>query len=350
MNNKKIDALQTGLTRQFGSSVSRASLTKSLKVIPTGILALDLALGTGGWPIGFCHGIYGPRDIGKSSIIGLNAIREAQKLDKVPVIVAVEPPGLDPAWAMRHGVDPDQVVVVYPETGEEAFDMTHKIITSGNADLVVFDSVGAILGESESKEGGTARQGGQAGLITWGMKKIAPVAYKYDVCVLMMNQVRDNMQARIPGAVQQPGGKALEHHEQIILRLRRGADKFTLKMNGEDVVVGRQIIGVVERNKAHDGEGQKAIFNFFSADTGGEYPFGIDLTADVIATGKRTGAIKQAGAYYDLPNGQRIQGQKAVGEYLEKNPDVLEIIREEVLKYMVAGNSRTELEVVVDGA
>lgn len=347
-NSTKLEALQKGLTQQFGSqAVVRGSLTKSLKVIPTGIISLDYALGTGGWPIGYCHGVYGPRDIGKSSIIGLSAIREAQKLDKVPVIIAVEPAGGESweNWIRKNGVDPDQLVVLYPENGEEAFAMAHKVTKSGNADLIVFDSIGGLLSESEIKEDGKARQGGQAGLITWGMKALAPAVFKHDVCALMLNQVRDNMKSPIPGAVQQPGGNALEHHENIILRLRRGADRFTQKIGGEDVIIGRQIIGVVERNKSNEGEGQKAIFNFFSAETE-DYPFGIDVTADVINTGKRTGVIKQAGAYYDLPNGQRIQGQKGVGEYLDKNPDVLALIREEVLKVMLTKNSKTQLEVV----
>ncbi len=333
---RSIEQLEAGLGKHFGEQVTRASLTKSLKVIPTGILALDYALGTGGWPIGYCHGIYGPRDIGKSSILGLSAIREAQKLGKIPVVILVEPTGGEnwTSWIVKNGVDPDGLLCLYPENGEEAFAMAHRVARSGNADLLIFDSIGALLSESEFAEDGKMKMGGQAGLITWGMKALGPLVYKYDVCALMLNHVRADMHSRVPGMVQQPGGFAIENIEQIIVRLRSGKDKFTIKDGGDDVTVGRQIIGVIERNKANEGDHQKAIFNYFSAETD-KYPFGVDVVTDVINTGKRTGVITQAGSYFTLPNGKQIQGAIAVGEYLDENVGVYQIIREEILKVML---------------
>lgn len=348
-NNKKnqIDDLVNSLNREFGSGAgSIGSVQKALNSVPTGSLALDYALGVGGWPLGHLVGVYGRRDIGKSSVVGLNAIRSAQSMGLNCAIVAVEP-GFDPAWAEKHGVDTENLVIARPKTGEEAFAMLYKLVNSEIIDLVIFDSLGAILAESEIDEGGKMKQGGQAGLITWGVKRVAPIAYRNNVCVILINQVRDNMQSRIPGIVSQPGGHALEHMETIIVQLKPGKDRYTLKIDGQDVVIGQSIVAHIQRNKLAEGTGQKAVFDFYQKETD-EYPFGIDQTSDIIATGKRTGVIKQAGAYYDMPNGQRLQGQKAVAKYLDENPEVLGMIRDGIMKAMMTRNSKTKLEAVGD--
>lgn len=340
----ELESLAADIRKSFGQEAAKVGgLQRELRTIPTGSLALDYELGIGGWPLGRLVGVFGPRDIGKSSMIGLNAVRSAQAMELNVAWVALEPFSED--WARKNGVDPDEMLLTYPTTGEEAFGTALKCIRSGVIDLLIFDSIGAVLSEGEMDEDGKPRQGGQAGLITWFCKAASPVAQRNEVCVILLNQVRDNMKSRIPGVVQQPGGHALEHMESIIVQLKRGAGKYTIKKNGTDVQVGQEIVAHILRNKESEGSGKKAIFDYFFAETE-DYPFGIDQASDVINTAKRTGVIKQAGAYYDLPNGERIHGQKSVVEYLVANPEELLAVREEVLQVMLERNAKPVFEVV----
>lgn len=342
----KLDALAAQMEKNFGKgAAARGGLQKALKAIPTGSLALDFALGTGGWTLGSLVGVYGPRDIGKSSMVGLNAVRNAQAMGLNVAWVALEP--FDEAWAAKNGVDVEDLIVVYPTTGEEAFAMTLKLIDfeGGLIDLIVFDSVGAILSEKEIAEDGKPRVGGQAGLITWFVKAAAPKARKNDVCVIMLNQVRDVIGGPVAGLQQQPGGNALEHMQEIIVRLRKGKESYKVKQAGENVQIGNQVIAIIERNKRSEGTMKRATFDYFYMETE-EYPFGIDTFNDVINTGMRTGVIKRAGAYYDLPDGNRIQGQKGVAEYLAENSAALDLVREQVLAVMLANSTKTVLEPV----
>jgi len=343
----QIDALVDQFNKKYGKHAgSKGNLQRPLKSIPTGILALDFALGTGGWVRGYCHGVYGPRDIGKSSIIGLNAIREAQQMGLTCAIVAVEP-GFDAAWAEKHGVDTSQLLIVRPETGEEAFAMLHEIVSSGAVDMVIFDSIGALLSESEIDEDGKMKVGGQAGLITWGVKRIAPIAYRNECTVIYLNQIRDKMAAKQAGSVQQPGGHAIEHTEATIVRLRPGQfkNRYTIKVSGDDILIGRELLALVERNKLSEGSGHKAVFDFYQMETE-DYPFGVDHVSDVLNTGKRTGVIKARGAWLDLPDGSSHNGFKAAGIYLAEHPEAVGLIRDGVLTVMLQSNSKTTLEVV----
>lgn len=342
-SSSELDDLVAKFNKKYGKDAgSRGSLQRPLNSIPSGILSLDYALGTGGWARGYCHGVYGPRDIGKSSIIGLNAIREAQQMGINCAIVAAEP-GFDPSWAAKHGVDVDSLIIARPLSGEEAFAMLHDIVSIPET-FVLFDSIGALLSESEVDDDGKMKMGGQAGLITWGVKRTVPVCYRNQSTVIFLNQIRDNMNSRIPGQVQQPGGHALEHSQATIVRLRKGKGRYTMKFNGDDVIIGNEIIAVVERNKLSEGTNQKASFDFYQKETG-EYPFGVDFLNDIINTAKRTGTIKQRGSYYDLPDGQSFQGLKSATEYLASKPDVVGKIRDDVLTAMM-NNNRTTLEVV----
>lgn len=350
-----LDALANDISKSFGKNYAkRGGLQRALNTVPTGSLALDFELGVGGWPRGYLIGVFGPRDIGKSSMIGLNAIRNAQALGLNCAWVALE--DFSEPWAEKNGVSIDDLLLAYPQTGEEAFGITLKLIKSEVVDFIVFDSIGAVLSESELDDDGKMKMGGQAGLITWFVKAAAPAAKANNVGVILLNQVRDNMKSRIPGLVQQPGGNALEHMEHIIVQLKRGKNRYMVKEAGTEVQVGQEIVAHILRNKAAEGTGKKAQFDYFFAETE-KYPFGIDQYNDVLNTSKRTGVIVQRGSMYDLPNGKSIKSWDAVVEYLDENPDVVDIIREAVLAYMLNKNARTvlpgdgsEIEEVEDGA
>lgn len=343
----QIDALAASLTKSFGKDTAvRGGLQKALRAVPTGSLALDYELGTGGWPLGSLIGVYGQRDIGKSSMIGLNGVKNAQAMDLNCAWVALEP--LDEQWATKNGVNVEELLVVYPKTGEEAFAMTLKLIGSEIIDFIVFDSIGAILSEKEISEEGKPRVGGQAGLITWFVKAAAPLARHLGVGVILLNQERDVIGPGPAGMKQQPGGNALEHMEEVIVRLRKGKEKYTVKRSGTEVTVGRQMVAVIERNKKNEGAGQRATFDYFFAETD-DYPFGIDAFSDIINTGIRTRVITKRGSYYDCPNGKSVQGQKALIDYLADNPDEVEAIRERVLTVMLARNTKTAIDAPEEG-
>jgi recombination protein RecA len=337
----RLDSLVSSIQKSFGISAAKmGALQQQLRSIPTGSLALDYELGTGGWPMGYLCGVFGQRDIGKSSLIGFSAIRNAQAMGLNCAYISVEPVGDEnwESWAVKNGVNVDELLLTWPTTGEEAFEMLHMVLRSNAVDLVIFDSVGALLGEVELKEDGKPRQGGQAGLITWGVKVAAPLAFRNKVAVLMFNQVRHDMRPGVKGVVyKQPGGEALEHSEAIIVHLRAGSTRYTVKDNGTDVLVGREIVAHIVRNKLSEGTGRRAVFDYFFAETD-QYPFGIDVASDIINTAMRAGVITRAGSYYTLPSGQRLQGQKSVGEYLAANPDEMAAIRELVLKAMLERN------------
>lgn len=344
-------ALEASIRKSFGpQAVAKGGLQKALKTIPTGSLALDYELGIGGWPLGKLVGVFGPRDIGKSSMVGLNAVKNAQALGLNVAWIALEP--FSEEWAIKNGVQVDEegkpdMLLAYPETGEEAFAIALKCIRSGVIDLLVFDSIGAVLSEGEMDEDGKPRQGGQAGLITWFCKGAAPAAYRNDCCVILLNQVRDNMSSRIPGLVQQPGGHALEHMESVIVQLKRGKGQYKIKQNSVDVTIGGEIVAHIIRNKESQGTGKKATFDYFHTETD-DYPFGIDQFNDVINTAKRTGVLKLGGSYYTLPSGKKFQGLPAVAAYLDENPSELADLREKVLEVMLAGSTPPHLEVVED--
>lgn len=304
-------------------------------VTSTGILSLDYALGTGGWPDGTIVEVFGPPDIGKSSIIGLNGIIEAQKLGKMCGLVALEP-GFDPKWAEKHGVDLDKLVIVWPDNGEEAFNQLYDMVMDDDIQFIVFDSIGAVLRPSEAGDKGKPSQGGQSALITWGVKRVATPAWKRKKTVILLNQIRDDMNSYIPGMVESPGGHALKHLSEIRIQLKPGRDRYTVKIDGEDVIVGRSIVAIIKRTKKDEGSNKRAVFDFYSMETD-EFPFGIDKAEDILNTGKRTGVIKTGGGGWymhpSFPSG-KIRGQDAVSKFFEDNPDVVKVVKDSVLEVM----------------
>ncbi len=305
----------------------------NIDVIPTGILALDYALGIGGWPRGHLCEVFGPPDIGKSSIIGFNMMREAQAMGLVCGIVALEP-GFDPSWAAKNGLDLDAIVIGWPNDGKEAFDLAYDFIMDPDIDVVLFDSIGAILRESEAQEGGKPSQGGQSALITWGVKRLLMPAWKNNKLVILINQVRDKMDARLP-MLDSPGGHALKHSCAVRVQLKPGKDRYTTKIDGEDVEIGRAVVAHILRNKMSEGSRQKAQFDHYSMDID-DQPFGIDQGADVLNVGVRTGIIRKSGGWYYHDNfpGGKLLGKPAVGELLLHDRNVYDTIRSEVLQKM----------------
>lgn len=318
-----------------------------VEVVSTGILSLDYALGIGGWPRGILSGIFGPPEIGKSTILGFNAIRSAQEMGKPAAIVAMEG-RFDPSWARRHGIDTDKLIVTRPKHGREAFDHVQELVESGIFGVVKLDSLGAMLYESEMELKGGPKQGGQSGLITWGVKRLLPVLTHIDTAVLFLNQVRVNMKAMGNFTVyEQPGGQGVRHGETIIVQLRNHADPPMTLGQGDDVItIGRTIVAQIMKNQLAEGTGNKAVFDFYQRETEGN-PFGIDKDRDVFLTGKRTGVIVQGGGgYYTLPSGTRLRGEAEVLSNLRAKPEEAALVREAVLAVMKTKARKPKLEAV----
>lgn len=321
--------------RKYGHEASAGGRFKRvIDTTSTGILSLDYALGTGGWQEGTINEVFGPPDIGKSSIIGFNAIIEQQKKDRICAIVALEP-GFDPAWAEKNGVDLDKVIIGWPDNGEEAFNMAYDFVLDENIGFVLFDSIGAVLRPTEAGDKGKPSQGGQSALITWGVKRLQMPAWKRKKTVILLNQVRDDMNSRIPGLVDSPGGHALKHTCEVRVQLRPGSDQYKVRVgsgdDAHDVTVGRQIVAIVKRTKRAEGTGARAVFDFYSMETP-DLPFGVDKEWDVINTAKRAGVFTGTGWLYhhSFPDG-KLHGKDAVAKFLRENPLLWEGIRNEVL-------------------
>jgi recombination protein RecA len=205
------DDIAKRFVKRYGhQAAATGNFQRETNVDSTGILSLDVALGTRGWPEGTIIEVFGPPDIGKSSIIGFNGIVEAQRNNKLCGIVAMEP-GFDPAWASKNGVDLDRLVIGWPDDGEQAFNMLYDMVMDADIKFIVFDSIGSILRPSEAGDKGKPSQGGQSALITWGVKRIASPAWKRRKTVILLNQVRDVMGAQVSGMLESPGGHALKH-------------------------------------------------------------------------------------------------------------------------------------------
>ena len=316
-----------------------------LDVWPTGILGLDYALGTGGYPKGYCIEVFGPEDIGKSSAVGLSAIRGAQKEGALCGIIALEP-NWDKDWAKRNGIDPDLIVISRPDNGEDAFNILYEWVTGDLIDFILFDSIGALLKGTEiEKDSGRAKpsQAGQSGLITWGVKRIIMPAWKARKTVLFINQVRDKMDAQY-AMLDSPGGHALKHSCSQRIQLKPKSP-FVETIEGDKVIVGRELVAEIVRNKVAQGTKQRAIFEYIQKDTE-ERPVGVDLADDLIRTGKKTGVIEGTGwLYHDSFPGGKLQGRKKVKEWITKNPQEYDKLRAQIIDVMLDRRGAPNLEV-----
>ena len=303
-----------------------------LNATSTGILGLDYALGTGGWPKGYVSEVFGPPDIGKSTIIGLNGIRCAQQAGNLCGIIAMEP-NFDQAWAAKHGVDPELLAIARPDTGEKAFNILYDWVKDDLIDFIVFDSIGALLrgSEIETETGKSAKPGagGQAALITWGIKRIVSPAWKNNKTIICLNQVRDVMSSTY-SMLDSPGGHALKHSSSIRLQLKPGKNKY---FDGDKILVGREIVGEVVRNKLTEGTRQRALFDFYQKETE-DHPVGVDYVDDIIKTGKKTGVIQGTGWLSSSLWEGTIHGAPALAEKLREEPSLYDEIRDQVLRRM----------------
>lgn len=306
------------------------------KSIPSPSLMFDYMSGLGGLPDNAPVEVFGAPSIGKTSVMGYGAIRNAQAMGKLTGVICLEPTYED-NWVVANGINPDYNVVAYPDNLDEAFEIYHDWVYGNVIDYILFDSLVGSTSEADQEEGAKARPGGQAKTITWNLQRTVMRQAKNGIGSMFINQQRDDQKARVAGMVDSPGGWALKHLAVMRIHLKPGKDRYMMKIDGQDKMIGREIAAVFKKAKAHNALGNKANFDFYHVDTDGEYPFGVDVAKDIISAGMVAKVIESAGAWYKhkaFPGG-KLQGKAKVSEFLADKPEVVDEIRTEVLDVMV---------------
>ncbi len=289
---------------------------KKVDVIPTGSLSLDIALGIGGYPRGRIVEIYGAEASGKTTV-ALHAIAEAQKAGGIAAFVDAEH-ALDPSYAARLGVDLDSLYISQPDTGEQALDIVEKLVSSGAVDLVVVDSVAALVPRSEI-EGTIDDQGVgvQARLMSRAIRRLTGVVARSHAIVIFINQIRHKIQA-YGNPETTPGGLALKFAASV--RISVHAKSSPIKDRGE--AIGIEVTAKVVKNKLAPPY-RVARFDIL-------YGQGISRTGELVDLGVEYGVIRKSGSWYAYGDKQLGQGRDNVRELLEQQPDLAAAIEREI--------------------
>ena len=287
----------------------------NVDAISTGSLSLDLALGVGGVPRGRIIEVYGPESCGKTTL-ALHVVASAQKLGGEAAYIDVEH-ALEPAYARALGVDIENLLISQPDTGEQALDITEALVRSGGVDVVVVDSVAALLPRSELEgEMGESSVGVVARLMSQALRKLAGAISKTNTVVIFINQLREKIGVMYGNPETTPGGRALKYFASVCIDMRRVE---TLK-NGSEMIGNRTRAKVIKNKVAPPFK--EAEFDII-------YGEGISKVGEIIDLGTKLEIIVKAGAWFTV-NGERIQGREAVKEYLMSNPEVCDEIESQI--------------------
>lgn len=306
------------ITKQFGdgSIMKLGEAHKAnVELIPSGALSLDLALG-GGYPKGRIIEIYGPESSGKTTLT-LHAIAEIQKQGGTAAFIDAEH-ALDPAYAKKLGVDTDNLLVSQPDNGEQALEIAETLVRSNAVDLIVVDSVAALVPQAEIEgDMGDSHMGLQARLMSQALRKLTGIINKSKATVIFINQIRMKIGVMFGNPETTTGGNALKFYASVRLDIRRiGQIK-----QGEDIIGNRTKVKVVKNKIAPP---------FRTAEFDIMYNEGISLTGDVLDLAVVHGIVGKAGAWFDYKDGKIGQGREATKVYLKENPEVLAEINEAV--------------------
>jgi recombination protein RecA len=322
-------ALETALVqieRQFGKgSVMRLGdeTRVPVEVIPTGAISLDVALGLGGLPRGRIVEIYGPESSGKTTV-ALHAVASAQKLGGIAAFIDAEH-ALDPDYAKKLGVDTDALLVSQPDTGEQALEIMDMLIRSGAIDIVVVDSVAALVPKAEIEgEMGDSHVGLQARLMSQALRKITGALSQTKTTAVFINQLREKVGVMFGSPETTTGGKALKFYASVRLDIRRIE---TLK-DGTDAVGNRTRVKVVKNKMSPP---------FKVAEFDILYGTGISREGGLIDLGVEQGIVRKAGAWYTYDGDQLGQGKENARTYLKDNPDLANEIEKRIKEKLGVG-------------
>ena len=291
-------------------------------VIPTGSLALDMALGVGGVPRGRVIEIFGPESSGKTTL-ALHVVAEAQKKGGLAAFVDAEH-ALDPDYAKRLGVKVNELLISQPDTGEQALEIVESLVRSGSVDVVVIDSVAALTPQAEIEgEMGHQHVGLQARLMSHALRKLTAAVSKTKTSVIFINQIRMQIGIMFGNPETTPGGRALKFYSSVRIDLRRAAQ---IK-KGEEIV-GNRVNAKVVKNKVA-APFRRAEFDIF-------YNEGISKDAELLTLGEKYGVVKKAGASFAFENTRLGQGFDNARSFLKQNSKIAEDIGRKIKEAIAA--------------
>ncbi len=321
MDKEKALELTLGqLEKQFGKGtimrLGQAALNTSIEVIPTGSIALDMAIGVGGVPRGRVVEVYGPEGSGKTTV-ALHLIAEAQKLGGIAAFIDAEH-ALDPHYSARLGVDIDNLLISQPDTGEQALEITEALVRSGAVDIVVIDSVAALVPKAEIEgEMGDSHVGLQARLMSQALRKLTGAISKSNTSVVFINQIREKVGVLFGNPEITPGGRALKFYATLRLEVRRV----------ESIKQGNEIIGMRVKVKVVK---NKVAPPFRQAEFDLIYGLGISREGSLIDVATDLGVLEKTGAWYSFGDQRLGQGRESVRDHLKQNPETAAIIEAKV--------------------
>ena len=321
-NIDKKKALETALSqieKQFGKgSVMKLGDYKAMEIeaIPTGALSLDMALGIGGLPRGRIIEIYGPESSGKTTL-ALHVVAEAQKEGGEAAFIDAEH-ALDPVYAKKLGVDIDNLIVSQPDTGEQALEITESLVRSGALDVIVVDSVAALVPKAEiDGDMGDSHMGLQARLMSQALRKLAGALNKTKTVLIFINQLREKIGVMFGNPETTTGGRALKFYASVRLDIRKAEN---IKQDGE-IKGSRTRVKVVKNKVAPP---------FREAEFDIVYGEGISRAGNILDMAVNMDIIEKSGSWFSY-NGERIgQGRENVKKYLKQNPEILDEVESKV--------------------
>ena len=316
---KTLDQILQDLEKQFGKgAVMKLGEQKHRKmdVVPTGSLALDIALGVGGYPKGRIIEIFGPESSGKTTF-ALHAIAEAQKLGGRAAFIDAEH-ALDPIYAKNLGVNTDELLLSQPDTGEQALEICEALVRSEAISIIVIDSVAALVPKAEiDGDMGESHIGLQARLMSQALRKLSGTINKTNTVAIFINQLREKLGVMFGSPETTPGGRALKYYSTIRLDVRKGE---AIKQDGE--IIGNKTAVKVVKNKVSP--------PFKIANVEIMYGEGVSKAGELIDLASNIDILNKAGAWYSY-NGEKIgQGKENVKEFLKQHQEIFEEIDKKV--------------------
>ena len=322
-NEEKLRALEAALgqiEKQYGKGsvmkLGDSQANMNVETVPTGSLSLDIALGLGGVPKGRIIEIYGPESSGKTTV-ALHMVAEVQKRGGIAGFIDAEH-ALDPAYAKNIGVDIDNLYISQPDTGEQALEITETMVRSGAVDIIIVDSVAALVPKAEiDGDMGDAHVGLQARLMSQALRKLTAAISKSNCIVIFINQLREKVGIMFGNPETTTGGRALKFYSSIRLDVRRIE---ALKQGGE-VVGNRTRIKVVKNKVAPP---------FREAEFDIMFGKGISREGDILDLAANLGVVQKSGAWFAYHDDKIGQGRENAKQYLREHPDVMDEIEHQV--------------------
>lgn len=328
---KALDAAITQIEKSYGKGsvmkLGDSSANMNIETVPTGSISLDIALGLGGVPKGRVIEVYGPESSGKTTV-ALHMVAEVQKRGGIAGFIDAEH-ALDPVYAKNIGVNIDELYISQPDNGEQALEITETMVRSGAVDIVIVDSVAALVPKAEiDGEMGDSHVGLQARLMSQGLRKLTAVISKTNCTVIFINQLREKIGVMFGNPETTTGGRALKFYASVRLDVRRIE---TLKQGGE--MIGNRVRVKVVKNKIAP-PFKEAEFDIM-------FGQGISKEGDILDLAAKVDIIDKSGAWYAY-NGAKIgQGRENAKNYLKENPAICDEVEQKVRNYYALQGAET---------